>query len=527
MSAVQRHRTAAASGWAPVLTVLGLSIAALLLLYRETALAMVDIWSRSDTFAHAFTVPPIVAWLIWRRRDALAAVAPGPSAWVLAPLAFTGLLWLLGSLASTNAVSQFALTALLVLLIVAMIGVPASRLIAFPLAFLFFMVPIGEFVMPMMMERTADFTVLALRLTGIPVYREGLQFVIPSGNWSVVEACSGVRYLIASVMVGTLFAYLNYRSLRRRLIFIGVSILVPIVANWFRAYLIVLLGHLSDNKLAAGADHIIYGWVFFGLVIMLMFFIGARWSEAEAVLPPDTSRQSRRAGVAPGRMPAVALGAALLLIAPQIAWWLVANGEHEGVPTLSHPSILADGWELDGNDTTRWTPEFHGAATQFNRSYKRQGQNVGLFVAYYRHQDYAQKMVSSNNAMVTSHKTEWSRIEEGSRTVAVDADTLTVRTALLRDSGHLAAGAGTRLVAWQLYWINGTWTASDESAKAWAALHRLLGRGDDAAVVVVYADDDGAGGADKLLQRFLGDNIHTIDARLTETRNTPLAASKP
>ena len=78
-------------------------------------------------------------------------------------------------------------------------------------------------MMPKLMEWTAWFTVLALRASGIPVYQEGLQFVIPSGNWSVVEACSGIRYIIASVTVGTLFAYLNYVTLRRRLIFIAIS----------------------------------------------------------------------------------------------------------------------------------------------------------------------------------------------------------------------------------------------------------------------------------------------------------------
>ena len=78
-----------------------------------------------------------------------------------------------------------------------------------------------------MREKTADFVVLALQATGIPVYREGLWFVIPSGQWSVVDACSGVRYLIASFMVGSLFAYLNYRSLRRRAVFVLVSILLP------------------------------------------------------------------------------------------------------------------------------------------------------------------------------------------------------------------------------------------------------------------------------------------------------------
>ena len=102
-----------------------------------------------------------------------------------------------------------------------------------------------------------------------------------------------MRYLIASFTVGALFAYLNYRSLKRRLIFIAVAIAVPIVANWLRAFLIVMLGHPSGNKLAAGADHLLYGWVFSGLVIMLMCLIGARWSEhpddetvGAAAIPP-------------------------------------------------------------------------------------------------------------------------------------------------------------------------------------------------------------------------------------------------
>ena len=70
--------------------------------------------------------------------------------------------------------------------------------------------------------------------------------------------------IIASLTVGTLFAYLSYRSLNRRLIFVGVAFAVPVIANWMRAYMIVMIGHLSGNKLAVGVDHLIYGWVFFG-----------------------------------------------------------------------------------------------------------------------------------------------------------------------------------------------------------------------------------------------------------------------
>src|SRR4029453_12636412 len=105
---------------------------------------------------------------------------------------------------------------MLVLAVPMLLGMEVARAITFPLAFLLFMVPFGEFLLPPLMEGTASVTIAALRLTGVPVYREGLQFVIPSGKWSVVEACSGVRYLIASMVVGVLFASLNSRSLRRR-----------------------------------------------------------------------------------------------------------------------------------------------------------------------------------------------------------------------------------------------------------------------------------------------------------------------
>ena len=278
------HRRTA-SAWPRALAALLCVLAVVLLAYRDTFVAMVSIWSRSDTFAHAFLVPPIALWLVWRQREALAREQPRPAAWVLLPMAGAALLWLLGDLASVNAVTQLASVALLVLAVPAVLGARVARVILFPLGFLFFAVPIGEFLMPRLMAWTADFTVLALRASGIPVFREGMQFVIPSGNWSVVEACSGVRYLIASFMVGTLFAYLNYRSMARRWVFVGIAIAVPIVANWVRAYLIVLLGHASNNTVAVGADHLVYGWLFFGLVIGVMFAIGAIWSEPPAEAP--------------------------------------------------------------------------------------------------------------------------------------------------------------------------------------------------------------------------------------------------
>jgi exosortase A len=518
MSAVIFERPMLPAAWRRALPALLLLLAGILLLYRDTAVAMVTIWDRSGTFTHCFTVLPIVLWLVWRRRDVLAAQTPRSSTWLLLPIAGAAMLWLLGDLAAVNAATQLALVALLVLAVTTVLGVQVAHTIMFPLGFLFFAVPIGEFMMPHMMLWTADFTVFALRLSGIPVYREGQQLVIPSGTWSVVEACSGVRYLIASVMVGTLFAYLNYRSLRRRLAFVGVAIAVPIVANWLRAYLTVVLGHLSNNKLATGVDHLIYGWLFFGIVILLMFAIGARWSEPHSADRPAPATGNEMPS--PARHPwRVVAAAALIGLLPHLAVQAIARMDSSGQPNMA-PVALAGDWRLSEGELADWKPAFKGAAMELNHTYSaNQGRDVGLYIGYYRHQDYDRKLVSSENALVTSNDRRWAQTASGSQTLDVASTPVEFRTARLRGSPSPHWPADKRLVVWQTYWITGTLTASDSLAKGVAALYRLLGRGDDAAVIIVYAPEgEGEGEATAAIEDFLRANLPSIEAQLGKAR---------
>ncbi len=513
MSAIIGGR--AMSTWSQRLAMLAVFIVATLLLYRDTATAMVDIWLRSDTFAHCLLVPPISAWLIWRRRADFTAQPLAAAPWLLLPMAMTGLFWLLGNLATVNAVSQFMLVTLIVLLVPAFVGWQATRPILFPLGFLYFAVPIGEFLMPWLMESTADFTVSALVLTGIPVYREGHQFIIPSGAWSVVEACSGVRYLIASLMVGALFAYLNYRSMRRRWMFMAVALVVPIVANWVRAYLIVLLGHVSNNKLAAGADHLIYGWVFFGVVILLLFLIGARWSEPEVAPAERMTGGIGPGGRLPWPMPVAAAGVLLL---PVFALNGLLAYESQVVPQLGEPISR---WR-SVDPPTSWMPVIDKPAAQLQRGYAATAEpgspSVGLFIGYFRHQSADSKLVSSNNQLVRSTDKDWALAEVGVRRVALDSGAdLFVRTASLRRP--VGQADTTRLIVWQLYWVNGRYTSSDSTAKIYAALYRLLGRGDDGALLVLHTVESSAGAADALLDEYVRDNLGAIDTELGKVRD--------
>ena len=297
---VERRSSAAPWITVPVLAA-ALAVIGVVAVHMSTAASIVSIWVRSETFAHGFVIVPICLWLIWRKREALAEVPAAPWWPGLLVVAGAGAMWFVTSVADVLGLKQFALAFMIQAAFVTVVGLSVARTLAFPLAFLLFAVPVGEMFVPTLIEWTADFTVAALRLSGVPVYREGNHFVIPSGAWSVVEACSGIRYIIASVMVGTIYAALAYRSPRRRALFVAAAIVTPIVANWLRAYIIVMLGHLSNNRIAAGVDHIIYGWVFFGVVMLLLFWIGSFWQEDAAPARAAQTDRTRGRGPRPPR----------------------------------------------------------------------------------------------------------------------------------------------------------------------------------------------------------------------------------
>jgi exosortase A len=467
--------------WMRLAPTLGL-LTLLFLLFRDTAAAMVAIWVRSETFTHAFLVPPIAGWLIWRQRHLLATLPDRPVPWLLMAVAGACFLWLLGELATVDAASQFALVSLVAVAVIAVHGWQVGRVLAFPLAFLYFTVPLGEFLVPTLMEGTADFTVLALQASGIPVYREGLQFVIPTGTWSVVQACSGVRYLIASFMVGTLFAYLNYASMPRRVAFMAVSLVVPVFANWLRAYMIVMIGHLSGNELATGVDHLIYGWVFFGIVIGLMFMIGARWADAGEPLSASASGPAERPAL--GRVVPVVAGAAVLLLATQaVLWWL--DQDSRGEPRASDLQFQVTGrWRSEAGPTLPWQPGFDHPSVAVAQAYRQGDRTAWAWVGYYRHQGPDRKLVSSVNGLVGTQEKAWAQVSRGSTQVILPSGRVALRSAEIR-RGSLD-GAGTeRLKLLMVYRVADRWTTSDATAKLLQAAQRLTGQGDDGAVVIL------------------------------------------
>lgn len=519
--------------WRQPLAVLVLLLTVILASYWQSAWGMVAIWARSDTYAHGFVVPLISLWLVWRQRAVLAPLVPrpGPLAWLL--MAGAAGLWLAGELVAVNAATQWALVLLIVLSVPAVLGWQVARALTFPLLFLFFAVPMGDFLMPRLMDWTADFTVLALRASGIPVYREGLQFVIPSGTWSVVEACSGIRYLIASVMVGCLFAYLSYHSARKRWLFVGVAVLVPLVANWVRAYLIVLLGHVSGNTLATGVDHLIYGWAFFGVVMGVMFLLGARWTDpapalaaapAASLAPPNTLPSTQIKGQNGLKRPVIVrlMLSFLIVMTPHALLAALDLGVQTQPVQLVAPAVALP-WRATAAPPSSWTPLFlHASASLDAGQTNADQQAVGLHLSYYRQQAGERKLVSSENKLLGSKNTEWMRLSGGLAHARLQGQPLQVEQALLRQRDPAAGAEAQQLLVWRFYWVNGHFTASEVVAKLQGAWGRLAGHGDDGAHIALstplLSADEPLADAAKRLQAYLDSQGKALLVALQQTR---------
>jgi exosortase A len=404
-------------------------------------------------------------------------VQPRPDPRGLLLLAAAGAGWLLADAGSVNVVAQYAFITMLIAAVWTLLGRAFVRAALFPLMFLFFAVPVGEFLIQPLMGVTADFTVALLQLTGIPVYREGLFFSIPSGDWSVVEGCSGLRYLIASVTLGVLYAYLTYRSWKRRLLFSVAAVIVPILANSGRAYMIVMIAHLSDMKLALGVDHYIYGWAFFGLVMLLLFWIGSFWREDEQPASADDRPRAAAAGRGPVR-PLLPMAIALLLVAglwPAYAGWLKARP----LPAMPELQVEAQGGWQPGARFTSWVPHWVGADRQLRQTYTQAGRSVLLELNYYVTQRQDAELINSQNFMIRQKDPEWSNVGESIATVEIGGESRQVRQARMRGRD------GQRLLVWQWNLINQRPTVNDHVAKLVLALDRVRLQRDDGLSVLI------------------------------------------
>jgi exosortase A len=383
-----------AQAWRSHLAALGAAAAALLLLFARDAADMAQIWWTSTTFNHCMLVAPIVAWLVWQRLAELKALAPKAWAPGLVLVGAGAAAWLLGEAGNAALLRHCGLVLMLQGSAVACLGKAVSRGLAFPIFYAFFLVPFGEEMVAPLQTLTAKMSMALLALTGVPAHIEGIFISTPSGLYRVAEACSGVRFLVAMAALGALAANLCFRTWPSRLAFVAFALAVSVLANGVRAFGTIYIAFKTNNEVAVGIDHLIYGWIFFAIVIALIaaaswrFFDrapGARWFDP-ADLQPAGAEPGRSAGVA--QMAAIAV--AIAAIAPSWSGAVAAAGTR-AVPMDPLPDV--SGWARlpPGPE---WRPNYAGADRLRVARYRNAaGQQVDVGIVVFARQGEGRELV--------------------------------------------------------------------------------------------------------------------------------------
>lgn len=265
--------------WRAVLLALGAGAGALVLAAIKAWASMAHQWWNIDTYSHLMLVPFIIAWLVALKEEELARLDPQPFLPGLLGVAAGLALWRTGEGLEINIVAQAGAVGALQAAAVTVLGLRASILLALPIAFAAFLVPFGDEIIPQLQAITADIAIALTHASGIPARIEGIHIDTPAGLFIVAEACSGVKFLIAMVTLGVLVCATRFNRWTTRAVFMAACIIVPILANGVRAFATIYVAQYVGAEKATGFDHIVYGWVFFAIVIAVL--LGASWRFVE------------------------------------------------------------------------------------------------------------------------------------------------------------------------------------------------------------------------------------------------------
>lgn len=267
-------------------------------IYAPVLYYMVLHWRAVDDYSHGFIIGPLALYFAWERRGRLRRAAVEPSWWGVLPLALGLLSLTVGRMGVELMTMRAAFVLTLNGLVLLLLGRAIYRILAFPLLFLFLMVPLPQSLVnvvsfPLQLV-AADLAVSTLQLFGVPVLREGNIIHLPMGRLFVADACSGLRSLMALGTLGVVFAYFFRKHPVERIVIVASTLPIAVLVNAFRVGLTAGLSYKWGPQMAAGVIHQTEGFFTFALAFVVL--LGEAWL-LSLVWPGRTRR--KRSGAKP------------------------------------------------------------------------------------------------------------------------------------------------------------------------------------------------------------------------------------
>ncbi|MFT6734146.1 MAG: exosortase A [Polaribacter sp.] len=259
-----------------------------------------NIWQYSfddGTYSHAFLIPVISVYLyfvLWEENNLIFREKLNHIA--------VGCLFISCYLLYVFTIAQFSTGYRIALILIissstAVIFRCTFKML-FPALFLIFLIPVwGSLTQTLQSLSTLAVTQL-MALTAIPVFVEENFITIPEGVFEIAGGCSGLRYLIVSLAISSLYIFLNIKNNKHALLFLFFAIFGALFANWIRITLLILIGHYTNMESELMTDHNSFGWYIYIPYMMALFYFGQRLidnsdtKEGITIIPPSLTKLS-------------------------------------------------------------------------------------------------------------------------------------------------------------------------------------------------------------------------------------------
>lgn len=482
---------------------------------------MVSNWEMLEEYSYGYLIPPVFAFLVWQKSEQLRTM-PLRGSWTgLLLVALAVGLGAIGQLSAIRLIAQYGFLVAVVGLSVCLLGWRGTRVLAAPLAILFFMVPLPQFLLRELSQQlqllSSQIGVALIRAFGISVFLEGNVIDLGSFKLQVVEACSGLRYLFPLMVLGCLAAYFFQGAWWKRALIFASTVPLTILINSLRIGIIGVTVEHWGPAMAEGLLHDFEGWFMFMVCVALLVAemavlarIGQRPTSLRAVFGLDFPEPVAAGSLRKQRAFPFPLAAGVLVLAAAGAavWWQPSreNLRPERVPFALFPMSLPGGWlgrpdRLDA-DIVAWLALDDYLLADYVHA--RQPP-VNVYSAYYASQSGG---ASTHSPRTCIPGDGWKIVELAEAAVSLREASLPGSTAsrLEVNRAVIQKGEQRQLV---YYWFSQRGrNLTDELAVKWYILRDALARGrsDGALVRLVtpIASSESAADADRRLAGFLG-----------------------
>lgn len=377
--------------------------------------------------------------------------------------------------------AQMLLLPLVVLSVLAtMFGTKALSAVLFPFSLIVFALPVWDVLIGPLQQLTVAATSLLLELTGRTAFIQGDMVYLPYGSFVVERGCSGLNYVLAGAILGGAYAYAFLNGVAARVLAVISALLLAVIANWTRVYLIVLAGDLSHMQHGLVDDHIGFGWLVFGIMLSCMFFIGPgiqrivdkRFSSTATTETAEPAPSSARLR---WRTTGFLGVAALILLPPGMIAVAASAGSSNELYSADLPDALGDWTRVESTALHDHAPVFPEALAMERYTYSDDNVDVQLWLHHYR--------LSRTDPELVAYPNAWFKARHWRVTRTLDTQA-TEATAVRGATAMMLTGSDRERLLLVGYWINNRLTASRLEAKLYRVAAVLTGNPFGTAVTV-------------------------------------------